>query len=98
HRRVIKEDVFAPDWRQEARLDYTLRLVEILKRLLPEGLDGGISTVPLSYKRWIAPDDIAAWKAMTRHLVRVAEALVRVRQREGRFIHLDIEPEPDGLI
>jgi hypothetical protein len=69
-----------------------------LRRLLPEGLDGGISTVPLSYKRWIAPDDSAAWEIITRHLIQVAEALVRVRQREGRFIHLDIEPEPDGLI
>lgn len=30
--------------------------------------------------------------------MRVAEALVRVREDDGRLIHLDIEPEPDGLI
>ncbi len=98
HRRVIKEDVFAPDWRQEERVQYTLRLIEVLAELLPAGRDGGISTSPLSYKRWVAADDRAAWEAMTRSLVRVAEALVRVRHTDNRFIHLDIEPEPDGLI
>jgi hypothetical protein len=98
HRRVIKEDVFAPDWRDENRVQYTLRLIRILKALLPAGQDGGISTSPLSYKRWMALDDRAAWESMTRNIVRVAEALVRVRQTEDRFIHLDIEPEPDGLI
>jgi hypothetical protein len=98
HRRVIKEDVFAPDWRQEERVGYTLRLIEILRHLLPEGLDGGISTCPLSYKRWIAPDDRAAWETITRNLVRVVETLVRVRREQDRLIHLDIEPEPDGLI
>ena len=35
---------------------------------------------------------------MTRNVVRVAEALVRLRQRDGTFIHLDIEPEPDCVL
>ena len=50
----VKEGIFAPDWRAARRLDYTLRLVDILARLLPPGLEGGISTVPLSYQPWIA--------------------------------------------
>ncbi len=98
HRRVIKEDVFAPDWRDEERVQYTLRLLRILDALLPAHLDGGISTSPLSYKRWIADGDDAAWETMTRNIARVAAALVQVRRESGKFIHLDIEPEPDGLI
>ncbi len=35
HRAVVKADVYAPDWRDEARVGYTLDLVEILGRLLP---------------------------------------------------------------
>jgi hypothetical protein len=35
---------------------------------------------------------------MTRNVVRVAEALVRIRRQDGRLIHLDIEPEPDCLL
>jgi hypothetical protein len=98
HRRVIKENVFAPDWRHEERVQYTLRLIRVLTELLPEGLDGGISTLPLSYKGWVGADDRAAWEIITRNLTRVAEALVHLRQAKNQWIHLDIEPEPDGLV
>jgi sugar phosphate isomerase/epimerase len=98
HRQVIKADVFAPDWQDEARAQYTLRLAAVLKHLLPLGMEGGISTAPLSYKRWIDAGDTTAWERITHNLIRVVEQLVRIRQAEGRFIHLDIEPEPDGLL
>jgi sugar phosphate isomerase/epimerase len=98
HQGGIKAEVFAPDWRQEERVGYTLRLIEILKRLLPGGMEGGISTSPLSYKGWVAPKNRDAWESITRQLVRVVEALIRVRQNTGQLIHLDLEPEPDGLI
>jgi hypothetical protein len=98
HGEVIKSAVFAPDWRENARVQYTLRLVDILTELLPDDVDGGISTCPLSYKGWIDQCDDAAWESITDNLARVAAALVRVRQTQGKLIHLDIEPEPDGLI
>ncbi len=98
HKQAVKAAVHAPDWREEERVRYTLRLIEILAFLLPGGHDGGISTSPLSYKRWVDAGDPATWERLTRNVVRVAEALVRVRERQGKFIHLDIEPEPDGLL
>jgi sugar phosphate isomerase/epimerase len=98
HRRVIKEDVFAPDWRTEERVQYTLRLVKILTTLLPDGLDGGISTSPLSYKGWVTPGDTEAWETVTTNVARVAAEMAQVREETGKGIHLDIEPEPDGLI
>jgi hypothetical protein len=93
HERRLKDQVFAPDWHTEERVNYTLRLLEILRRLLPEDLDGGISTCPLSYKRWkkIARPD---WDLLVQNIVRVAAAMFH----SGRDIHLDIEPEPDGLV
>lgn len=98
HGGPIKSAVFAPDWRSAERTDYTLRLVEILRRLLPPGVEGGISTVPLSYRRWIREIDPAEWKAITSQLVRVAGRLAEIEREEGIRIHLDIEPEPDGLV
>ena len=98
HHQTVKEFVHAPDWRDEERVAYTLRLVEILSALLPPGMDGGISTSPLSYITWVDPEDEATWDLLIRHLVRVAAAMVRVRQERGQLIHLDIEPEPDGLL
>ena len=98
HRQTVKDAVHAPDWRDEERVQYTLRLITILARLLPERAEGGISTSPLSYKPWVGAGDSTTWQHLTRQIVRVAAALVRVRDERGRLIHLDIEPEPDGLL
>ncbi len=98
HQQPVKADVHAPDWRDEERVRYTLRLVEILATVLPAEMDGGISTSPLSYGAWIDPDDPATWDLLVRNVVRVAAVMERVRQDRGKLIHLDIEPEPDGLL
>ena len=102
HGERVKTRVFAPDFRDPARVRYTLDLAEILSQLLPDGMDGGISTIPLSYKPWLAeagPEEReAAWATIVGHLVEVAEHLVRLRERTGRLLHLDIEPEPNGLV
>jgi sugar phosphate isomerase/epimerase len=95
HGTPVKASVYAPDWRDEARVRYTLDLVTILHELLPEGLDGGVSTAPLSYKAWMAGAGDEAWDAILANVARVAAALVRLRERDGTIIHLDIEPEPD---
>src|ERR1700712_4024696 len=63
HQTRVKDQVHAPDWTTTDRLNYTLRLFEILIQLLPEGMDGGISTSPLSYRYWFGtPDDLASAK------------------------------------
>jgi sugar phosphate isomerase/epimerase len=98
HRTVVKADVYAPDWRDDERVRYTLDLVEILGTLLPDGLDGGVSTAPLSYKPWVANPDAQTWTTFVSNVVRIAESLVKLRNDRGTFIHLDIEPEPDCLI
>ncbi|HLW20431.1 MAG TPA: metabolite traffic protein EboE [Cyclobacteriaceae bacterium] len=100
HRQVVKDQVHHPDWTTTERRDYTLRLFDILKALLPEGMDGGISTSPLSYKFWHEGTDKLneARKVATLHMVEVAVKLYQIKQQEGQLLHLDIEPEPDGLL
>jgi sugar phosphate isomerase/epimerase len=97
HGTPVKADVHAPDWRSDERLDYTCRLAEALATLLPPGGDGGISTNPLSYSSWIKRDG-GLIERMTRNVARSVAHLVRVGRDTGRLIHLDIEPEPDGVI
>ena len=89
HGRPVKADVHAPDWRTEERVAYTLRLAKILERLLPDDVDGTISTSPLSYRPWLGDGD---QERCTKNVVRVAEAL------RGTRIALAIEPEPDGAL
>lgn len=100
HRVKVKEQVHAPDWTTVERKEYTLRCFRILAQLLPDGMDGGISTSPLTYRHWWSTDlqKEAAFAEATNSLMDVVEELVHIRQTTGKFLHLDIEPEPDGLI
>ena len=100
HNQVVKDQVYAPDWQQDERLDYSLRLAKILATLLPDGMTGGISTLPLSYKPWHSDSQQLeeVYENSTERIVRMAAALARIEQKTGKLLHLDIEPEPDGLI
>jgi hypothetical protein len=95
HRASVKADVYAPDWRDEDRVRYTASLIDVLAALVPAGVDGGVSTAPLSYKRWMPAGDEDGWAHATRNVVRIAEQLIRLQRERGIAIHLDIEPEPD---
>jgi len=96
HGAGVKEDVYRPDWRTPERRDYTVRLVDILAALLPEGVPGSVSTVPGSYKPWIrTPDDV---ERMCRGLAEAAAHAASVRDETGRDICIALEPEPDCFI
>jgi sugar phosphate isomerase/epimerase len=100
HHTVVKDQVHTPDWTTDDRLNYTIRLFHILTQLLPVGMDGGISTSPLSYKPWFAnaADRKTATVIATKNIIKVAEELQRIKQETGIVMHLDIEPEPDGFL
>ena len=102
HGEVVKDDVHRPDWTTPERLAYTLQLARLLAALLPAGLsEGGVSTSPLSYKPWLAGHAAhaeAVLRHCTQHLAEAVAGLVALRQATGRLVHLDIEPEPDGLL
>ncbi len=98
HGQTVKADVHAPDWRDPERVAYTHRLVDILAALLPEGMDGGISTSPLTYRAWVDTDSDDLWLLFVEHLVAIAAHAHQRFNETGKLIHLDIEPEPDGLL
>lgn len=98
HGTTVKAEVHSPDWRDNERLDYTMRLIDALTVLLPDGMDGGISTNPFGYHPFIDTSDDAMWQLFVERMVVVAERLHQVRQDSGKLIHLDIEPEPDGVL
>lgn len=98
HHQVVKDQVYAPDWSQGDRLSYTQRLVAILATLLPAGMDGGISTVPLSYKPWSTSKDPSIFEASSHNLAQIAAEMAEVAARTGQHLHLDLEPEPDALL
>ncbi|MBN3927545.1 metabolite traffic protein EboE [Nostoc sp. NMS4] len=101
HRQVVKDQVYAPDWSTQERANYTLNLAQILAFLLPEGLDGGISTLPLSYKPWWIKDQATFETVLKKSCLNIALVvieMIRISEETGKILHIDLEPEPDGLI
>ncbi|ARK11969.1 metabolite traffic protein EboE [Fibrella sp. ES10-3-2-2] len=101
HNERVKDQVHAPDWTTSDRADYSIRLFRLLAKLMPETeTEGGISTSPLSYRLWW-PTPEARQQAMhtaTQNVLRVLTELLQLRETTGKVLHLDIEPEPDGLL
>ncbi|MEM6910387.1 MAG: metabolite traffic protein EboE [Verrucomicrobiota bacterium] len=99
HGMRVKEQVYAPDWSDPRRLDYTLRLFRILSALLPEGAEGSVSTLPGSFKGFLRQDPECGARegAILRQLRRAGEEVDRLSQKRGQDLHLGLEPEPFGL-
>jgi len=100
HGERVKDQVHAPDWTTKERLDYTTRIFEQLAILLPEGMEGGISTSPISYKHWHSTDVAkkSAFEIGALQMSKVAVKLHQIEKETGKYLHLDVEPEPDGLL
>jgi sugar phosphate isomerase/epimerase len=94
HGTRVKEEVYLPDWLDDARLRYSDRLAELLAALLPEepGLEGTVSTVPGAYKARVR--DAADAGRMAERMLRHAAGLHRLRERTGKTVSLALEPEP----
>lgn len=92
HSAPVKQAVYQPDWTTPERVVYTETLATLLAALLPAGMHGSISTVPVGFK----PDLLAQGKLETavQNLLKVAAALYHLHQKTGHCIHLALEPEP----
>ena len=92
HGRPVKEQVYLPDWLDPERLAYTDQLADILAALVPDGVEGTISTVPGAFAPRVhgAGDQVRMAHALLDHVAH----LVRLRDSTGRRVALALEPEP----
>ena len=88
----VKEDVYLPDWRDRERVAFTANSAAVLAGILPEGMEGSISTVPGAFKPNGRSSEAVA--AMARNLVMAVADLVDLKRRTGKHIALALEPEP----
>lgn len=96
HGARVKEQVYRPDWTDSRRLEYTKRLFDLLAEILPEGIQGSVSTLPGSFKEFVtAPHQL---RAMRDNLWSCVEHIARLSERSGRLLHLGLEPEPLCLL
>jgi sugar phosphate isomerase/epimerase len=92
HGARVKEGVYLPDWRNDERLRYTDELADLLAKLLPDGLQGSVSTVPGAFKPAVQDERDA--QRIAENLYRHVAHLVELKRRTGRHIALALEPEP----
>lgn len=92
HGTPVKEQVYLPDWLDPKRIAYTDRLAGLLAALLPDGVDGTISTVPGAFAPRVPGGDGAARIAAA--IATHAAHLHALRERTGKRIALAVEPEP----
>ena len=88
HQDVVKHDVYKPDWSEEARLSYTVRLAQILSTITKQE-EAGISTLPLGWNSETFTNEDCA-----QQLLLCVEALEEIEQQTNKCIHIDIETEP----
>ena len=91
HGTRVKENVYRPDWTSAERLSYTNALFTIISQLVPEGIDGSVSTLPGSFKAFEADE-----AAMFGNLESCARHIESLSEQSGRDLHLGLEPEPLG--
>jgi hypothetical protein len=92
HGPSVKENVYLPDWTSPERLAYTNLLFDLLGELVPDGVEGSVSTLPCSFKEFI--NYAGQTKLIRENLWRCVEHISRVCERTGKKLHLGLEPEP----
>jgi hypothetical protein len=92
HGTRVKQEVYQPDWTTPQRLAYTNLLFELLAQLLPEGVEGSVSTLPCGFKPLVTTQEEMA--IIRTNLWHCVEHIARVSQQTGRNMHLGLEPEP----
>ena len=93
HGTRVKEQVYAPDWSTPERVEYTLRLFSLLAELAPPGAPASVSTVPASFKAFVAAEPARRARIFA-NLTTCARGIAELAARTGRDLHLGLEPEP----
>ena len=94
HGTRVKESVYRPDWTTPERLEYTKLLFDILADILPAGIEGSVSTLPGSFKEFIATE--SQEQAIRDNFWKCVEHIAALEERTGKILHLGLEPEPLG--
>ena len=90
--RIVKKDVYEPDWSTDARSTYTMQVADILAEVASPNVNPSIQSPPLGFKPNVkGPEYVASF---TRHVISTVAHMVQLEKRTGRTVTLALEPEP----
>ena len=109
HRAPVKENVHQPDWFNYERVKYTINMANLLVNFVKDKNyqdNYGISTNPIGYKytydRIREYKNFHFWHQLVQksvyHFIEVVKYFIEIEKKTNVNLHLDIEPEPDGII
>jgi len=90
--RIVKEQVYEPDWRSEERTQYTIDVADVLADVVDEETSPSIQTAPLGFKPNVTGPEVV--ESYTAQVLAVVAHLVELERRTGRVVTLGLEPEP----
>jgi ubiquinone biosynthesis protein UbiJ len=94
--RVIKLDVYQPDWASRERTEYTKKVADILAEVCSPDVNPSIQSPPLGYKGNVTDDSVV--QAFASNVRELAAHLHRLHERTGRIVTLALEPEPSCFL
>lgn len=89
---TVKEQVYEPDWRSDARARYTMNVADILADVAPAHVMPSIQSPPLGFKPRVTGPDVVA--EFARQLIGVTAHLIDIERKTGKIVTLALEPEP----
>ncbi len=90
--RVVKKDVYEPDWSTDLRSTYTMQVADILADVAAPHVNPSIQSPPLGFKPNVSGPEYV--NSFTRHVIGVVAHMVQLEKRTGRTVTLALEPEP----
>jgi hypothetical protein len=90
--RVVKKDVYEPDWSTDLRSTYTMQVADILADVAAPHVNPSIQSPPLGFKGKVTGPEYV--NEFTRHVLTVVAHMIMLEKRTGRTVTLALEPEP----
>jgi hypothetical protein len=90
--RVVKKDVYEPDWSTDLRSTYTMQVADILADVAAPHVQPSIQSPPLGFKPNVSGPEYV--DSFTRHVIRTVAHMVQLEKKTGRTVTLALEPEP----
>jgi hypothetical protein len=90
--RIVKKDVYEPDWSTNEREIYTQQVADILADVAAPHVQPSIQSPPLGFKPKVTGPEYV--NEFTRHVINTVAHLVKLEKKTGRTVTLCLEPEP----
>ncbi len=93
HKKKLKQNIYLPDWTSKYRLVYTKNILYLIQHLNTKDNKISISTLPISYKKWIKNKNLHI--ILYKTILNIKNIILHLKKSKN---NISIEPEPGCLL